>query len=476
MNRVIIHSDRGEQTICRHIYGHFLEHTGRCVYRGAWVGPDSDVPNIRGWREDVIDAMRNMKAANIRWPGGNFAEAYRWRDGVGPVDQRPQYPGETNAVGTHEFMDLCDLVGAEPYMCVNFLHGSCRQAAEWLAYMTSDGDDEPAQLRRANGREEPWSAPMWVIGNEIMTQMTADYFANMFNHWRDYVDPEFVVACGPNHENYDWTETVMDLSGDRADALAMHYYAVAGPWADKGDATGFPEDDWFLIHKKVWYTDLLLRNHSAIMDRTDPDERVKIVIDEWGTWYNRPEGFPVTWQQNTLRDALVAGVSLNIFNNHCNRVVMTNISQVVNVLQAMILTDDDNRRSFLTPTYHVFEMFKHHQDATLLPTDVVCDSYEFDGDAIEALSVSASRDADGKVCVSLCNMDPHNALDVSCDLRSVDAATVTGRILTADAMDEHNTWDDPNRLTPDDFTGATLDGRSLSVAMPPMSVVVLELV
>jgi alpha-N-arabinofuranosidase len=475
MNNVVIHADRGERTISRHIYGQFLEHTGLCVYGGAWVGLDSDLPNTRGWRNDVIDALLKMKVPNIRWPGGNFAEMYRWRDGVGPVDQRPVYPDEPNEVGTHEFMDLCGILSCEPYLCVNLLHGSCRQAAEWQTYMTSDGDDELAELRRANGREEPWNVPFWVIGNEIMTTMTPEYFSSVFNLWTNYISADCVVACGPNHENYDWTDTVMRLAGDRADALAMHYYTVAGPWADKGDTIGFSEDDWFQILKNTLYTEELLINHSAIMDGYDPDGRVKIVIDEWGTWYNREEGAALTWQQNTLRDAVMAGVSLNIFNNHCRRVLMTNISQVVNVLQAMILTDEDNRRMLLTPTYHVFEMFTPHHDATLLPTDVTCESYEFDTDDIPALSVSASRDADGKVHVSLCNMHPHEALDVTCELRGATASAVSGRVLTADVMDEHNTFDDPDRLKPTEFTGATLTDGKLAVDLPAKSVVMLEL-
>ena len=477
MNRVVIHGDKGELTISRHIYGQFLEHTGACVYGGAWVGLDSDIPHIGGWRTGVVEALQKLKVPNIRWPGGNFAEAYRWRNGIGPVEQRPTFPDEPNEVGTHEFMHLCDMLEAEPYICVNFLSGSCRQAAEWLQYMTADGDNEFAAMRRANGRDKPWRVPLWVIGNEIMTQMTADYFANMFNHWRQYVDGEFVVACGPNHENYTWTDTVMRVAGDQADGLAMHYYAVAGPWGDKGDATGFDEADWYLIQKKTWYTDELLANHFEVMDRYDDAKRVKIVIDEWGTWYNRPPGFPVTWQQNTLRDAVMAGLSLNIFHNRCDRVFMTNISQVVNVLQAMILTDarEGGRGMITTPTYHVFEMFNVHQDATLLPSTVECDSYEFEGDAIEALSVSASRDSAGKVHVSLVNLDPNRALEVACRLDGVDAANVSGRILVADAMDEHNTYDEPDRLVPTGFGGATLDNGTLSVNLPAKSVVVLAL-
>jgi len=477
VNRVVIHGDRPGPTISRHIYGHFLEHTGACVYGGAWAGLDSDIPHIDGWRADVVEALQRINVPNIRWPGGNFAEAYRWPDGIGPVDQRPKCEHEPNAVGTHEFMRLCELLEAEPYICANFLSGSCRQAAEWLRYMTADGDDPLAALRRANGREAPWRVPFWVIGNEIMTMMTAEYFAGMFNHWREHFDGQFVVACGPNHENYDWTEGVMRLAGDRADALAMHYYAVAGPWGDKGDAVGFPEDDWYLILKKTWYTDELLIHHSGVMDARDPGRRVKIVIDEWGTWYNRPPGLPVTWQQNTLRDAVMAGVSLNIFNNHCGRVLMTNISQVVNVLQAMILTDarDGGRRMVTTPTYHVFDLYQVHQDADLLPTDVACDSYVFDGDSIPALSVSASRNSAGATHVSLVNLDPHRSLDVTCRLEGVTAAGVSGRIITAEAMDEHNTYDEPGRLVPTGFDGATLAGENLSVKLPAKSVVVLAL-
>ncbi len=477
MNTIVVNADQGSQKISRHIYGHFMEHLSRCVYDGAWVGLDSAIPNTRGWRNDLIQMMRDIRVPNLRWPGGCFAEMYHWRDGIGPPADRPlTHVNETNAVGTHEFMDLCEIVGCVPYICGNLAGGSVREMQDWLAYMTSAGDDEMAALRRANGRDEPWEVPFWVIGNESMGcggMMSPGQFAEIFSHYTKYVRPDYMVACGPNHDNFTWTEIMMDRAGDGFDGLAMHYYTIPGPWGDKGPAVDFGEDRWFITMQRALHIGELLKLHAGIMDHWDPGRQKGIIVDEWGTWYAREEGVALCYQQNTLRDALVAGVTFNIFHEYCGRVIMANIAQIINVLQAMILTEGE--RSVLTPTYHVFEMFKVHQDATMLPVEVTCEDYAYEGESVPAVSASASRDEAGVVHVSLCNLSLASDMSITCKLSGMSPSAVSGRILTHEDMTAHNTFDAPDVLAPTAFEGATLAGDELTVQLPAKSVVVLAL-
>jgi len=485
MAELVLKADAaGDLTINRHIYGHFAEHLGRCIYDGMWVGEDSDIPNIRGWRKDIVDALIEIRVPNIRWPGGCFAEEYHWRDGVGPREERPKYFDEPNTVGTAEFMDLCEILDTQAYLCGNLAGGTTQEIVDWLDYIRGAGDTPMANLRRSHGRNEPWDrVKFWCFGNESMEcggMMTAEYFAEHFRHIASNVGGVAKVACGPNHENYVWTEKVMRIAGDMMDGLAMHYYTIIGPWANKGDAVDFDAYEWGRTMAKVWYTEELVREHDYIMSRYDPDKRVGLVVDEWGTWFNRPDDASLCWQQNTLRDALVTGTTFNIFQNHCDRVSMANIAQLVNILQALILTEPGDGRMVLTPTYHVFNMYKVHHDATFIPTRLTSEDYTFEthdgGTArLPAINTSASRDADGTIHLSICNVDPDRAHTVSCALQGATVKTVCGTILTDDAMNAHNTYDDPTRLTPSEFSGATLDGDTLTIAMPAKSVVTLAL-
>nr|WP_144928486.1 alpha-N-arabinofuranosidase [Paenibacillus bovis] len=490
-NHVVINTDVEKGTINKNIYGHFAEHLGRGIYEGIWVGEDSEIPNTNGVRNDVLEALKNINIPVLRWPGGCFADEYHWKDGIGPRENRKRMINthwggvvEDNSFGTHEFMMLCEMLGAEPYICGNVGSGTVQEMSEWVEYMTFDGESPMANLRRENGREEPWKLKYFGVGNENWGcggNMRPEYYADLYRRYQTYVrnygdNRIYKIAGGANVDDYNWTEVLMKNAHRFMDGLSLHYYTIPGDfWKGKGSATDFPEAEWFITLKKALHMDTLIQRHSTIMDKYDPKKRIGMIIDEWGTWFDPEPGTNpgFLYQQNTIRDALVAGIHFNIFHKHADRVQMANIAQTVNVLQAMILTEGE--KMILTPTYHVFDMFKVHQDATLLAVDAQVNEYEFDGEALPQTSVSASKDKDGKVHISLCNLDHQNSADLQFDLRGMDleAASVTGTILTANEMNAHNTFEQPNNVKPVDFSDVKIDGQSLSVSLPPMSVVVL---
>ena len=485
-----IQGDKPEGEISRHIYGHFMEHLGRCIYDGLWVGEDSSIPNTRGIRNDVIEALKKLQAPNLRWPGGCFADDYHWRDGIGPREERPKTVNihwgqviETNEFGTHEFLDLCELVGAEPYIAGNVGSGTPEEMRDWIEYLTYDGDSELANLRRKNGRDKPWRIKYWGVGNENWGcggNMTPAFYADLYKQYatfcRDLSGNRLVrVACGPNGGDPSWTDGVIHRVGRHAQALSLHYYTLDAPWSNKQPATGFNEDKWIGLLKDTLRMDELLKKNDEIMNDVDPDRRIPLFVDEWGTWYRGEPGSNPSflYQQNTLRDALVAALNFHIFHRHHARVRMANIAQTVNVLQAMMLTQDE--KMILTPTYHAFEMCKVHQDTTYLPVDLETPDYEHDGKEIPAVSVSASKAKDGTVYVSMVNTHAHDNVVVTCELKGIDAKKVSSRVLTADALDAHNTFDEPEVVKPAEFKKASIDGDSLKVDLPPHSVVVLSL-
>jgi alpha-N-arabinofuranosidase len=489
---VKIHGDQGGGTISRHIYGHFAEHLGRCIYDGMWVGEDSTVPNTRGIRNDVIEALKATNIPNMRWPGGCFADDYHWRDGIGPRDERPKTINlhwgqvtETNAFGTHEFLDLCELVGADPYIAGNMGSGTPNEMRDWLEYMTYDGDSELANLRRKNGRDKPWKIPFFGVGNENWGcggNMRPEYYADLYRRYATYCwefsDNELTrVACGPGGSDPEWARVVMDRIGDRMQALSVHFYTVTPNWRNKTDATGFGEEEWFAVLKECLKIRGAINESAEAMDRVDPRKRIGMFVDEWGAWYAVEEGHPRSglYQQNSIRDALLAGLTFHIFHEHCDRVKMANIAQTMNVLQSLFLTEGE--KLVLTPTYHVFEMYKVHHDATYLPVELESPDYTVEGEDGEmpAVSVSASRDRDGMVHVSLVNAHARESVSVSCELRDMEANGVTGRILTADKLDAHNTFENPDNVEPAAFDGATIEDGELTVKLPPRSVVVLTL-
>jgi len=495
LNRLVVNADREIATIDRGIYGHFAEHLGRCIYDGFWVGEGSPVPNARGIRTDVVEALRRIRPAVLRWPGGCFAEEYHWRDGVGPRAQRPRRVNtfwggvvETNQFGTHEFFDLCELIGAEPYICGNVSTGSPQETQEWLEYVNGEEESELVAWRRRNGRERPFGLRYFGIGNENWGcggRMRPEYYADLYRRFQNHAKshgprPLFKIACGPRNDDYRWTEVLMREAAPYMDGLALHYYTRFFSSGEnltepRGSATEFPEDEWFRLLKRAGLTEELVRRHSAIMDRYDPERRVALVVDEWGTWFGVEPGTNphFLYQQNTMRDALVAAISLNVFNNHADRVRMAAIAQTVNVLQAMILTE--GARMVLTPTYHVFDLFSVHQGARLLDTALTCADYRFGDDSIPALSSSASRGRSRAVNLTVCNTNPGSPASLECELRGARCRAASGVVLAAPAMNAHNTFDSPERVRPARFTAIRQREQAVEVELPPMSVVRLTL-
>jgi alpha-N-arabinofuranosidase len=490
-SQLTIRADQPQGTINRNIYGQFSEHLGRCIYEGIWVGEDSPIPNTRGIRNDVVAALKQLNLPVLRWPGGCFADEYHWKDGIGPREKRPQMINthwggvvENNHFGTHEFFDLCGQLGCEPYICGNVGSGRAQEMMEWVEYMTSDANSPMANLRRQNGRDKPWKLKYFGVGNESWGcggNMRPEFYADNFRRCNTFVKnyPSNRIerfACGPNGPDYNWTEVLLSMAGRQMNGLSLHYYTLSsGRWNKKGAATGFTEDEW---HSTLWQTlrmDEMITKHAVIMDKYDPEKRIGLVVDEWGTWYDVEPGTNpgFLYQQNTLRDALVAGINLNIFHQYCDRVTMANIAQMIDVLQAMLLTDKE--KMVLTPTYHVFEMYKVHQDATLLPVELTTSDYKMGGKTVPSLHASASRDQAGRIHLSLVNLDPHHDLPVAVKLAGAEAKTITGRVLTAASMDARNTFENPDAVKPSSFTGFERKGGDIALALPAKSVVIMEI-
>jgi alpha-N-arabinofuranosidase len=486
--RLMLKTEEAKTKIDRNIYGHFSEHLGRCVYEGYWVEEDSSIPNTKGIRNDVVEALKKIKVPVLRWPGGCFADEYHWKDGIGPRDKRPSMVNthwgkvvENNHFGTHEFLELCKLLECEPYICGNVGSGTVQEMQEWVEYMTFDGQSPMANLRAANGQATPWKVKYFGVGNENWGcggNMTPEYYSDQYRRYATYVrnfggNRIYKIACGANAWDYRWTDVVMKEAGGQMDGLSLHYYCGTGK--KSRSATRFDEEDWFYLLKNALRMEELLTKHSEIMDKYDPNKRVGMMVDEWGTWHQvEPGSNPgFLYQQSTLRDALVAGLSLNILNQHCDRVRMANIAQTVNVLQSMILTDKE--KMVLTPTYHVYEMYTVHHDATLIPAEVTSAQYTFGAESIPAVNVSASKDKTGKVHVTLCNLDPNQSVAVACELAGAGSKKVSGRVLTAATMQTHNTFEKPAEIQPVGFTGFSAKENELNVALPAKSVVVLAL-
>ncbi len=486
-----IHADKPGAVINRNIYGEFSEHLGRCIYGGVWVGEDSSIPNTRGVRNDVVAALRSIHLPLVRWPGGCFADEYHWRDGIGPRSQRPKMINtnwggvvEDNSFGTHEFLDFCAQVGCEPYICGNVGSGSVEEMMEWVEYMTSDADSPLANLRRANGRKDPWKVKYLAVGNEPWGcggEMRPEFYADTFRRYNAFIknygdNKVFRVAAGASDGDYAWTTALMSIAGKRMNGLSLHSYTVpTGVWKNKGSATEFDARMWHETLQHTLLMDEYITRHAAIMDKFDPEKKVGLVVDEWGTWYDPQPGTNphFLYQQNTMRDAVVAALNFNLFQKHADRVVMANLAQLANVLQSIVLTDGS--RMVLTPTYYVFDLYQVHQGATSLAMDLKTPDYRVDGQAIPAVSATASRDASGRVHVSLVNTDPERAVHLRCTLTGAPLASATGRILTASTIQALNTFQDPDAVRPKEFSGFKTADHGLEVELPAKSIVALEL-
>ncbi|MDR2038548.1 MAG: alpha-N-arabinofuranosidase [Bacteroidales bacterium] len=487
---VRIHPEQGRQIISKHIYGHFAEHLGSCIYGGIWVGENSSIPNVRGYRKDVLDALKSLQIPNLRWPGGCFADEYHWMDGIGPRDQRPKMVNnnwggvvEDNSFGTHEFLNLCEILACEPYVSANVGSGTVEEMAKWVEYITSDGDSPMANLRRKNGREKSWKVKYWGVGNESWGcggDMRPEYYADLYRRYAVYCrnydgNQLYKVASGASDYDYNWTEVLMKNIGHRMNGLSLHYYTVKGWSGSKGSATNFNNDDYYWTIAKCMEIEEVIQKHIVIMDKYDRNKHIGLLVDEWGTWWDVEPGTNpgFLFQQNTLRDAFVAALSLHVFHKYADRIRMANIAQVVNVLQSIILTKDD--KMLLTPTYHVFDMYKVHQDATFLPLDIISDTKLINHRNIPVVNVSASKDKNGKYHVSLTNIDLEAGREVNIDISAMQIAKVKGTVLTSGNINDHNTFEKNDLVKPADFSTFKINKGILNVQLPAKSIVVLEL-
>ena len=491
MKHLIVNAARRYSTIGKNIYGHFSEHLGRGVYGGIYVGEDSETPNIRGIRQDVVDALRYIKVPLIRWPGGCFAEYYDWKVGIGAKEERRRIVNtswggvvEDNSFGTHEFLDFCEQVGCSPYIAGNVGSGTVREMSEWVEYMNFDGESPMADLRRKNGRDKPWGVQYIGIGNENWGgggQMRPEYYADVYRQFATYIRPysginPYKVACGADGADYEWTETLMRLAGNHMNSLSLHYYTMPGyyptdeyKWEKKSPATGFDEGNYYRTLRRALHIDEIIRRHKYIMDQYDPECRVSIAVDEWGAWHEAEPGTNPSflYQQNTMRDAIVAAVSLNIFNSHSDRVKMANLAQMINVIQSVILTEGSSM--VLTPTYHVFDLYKGHQDATLIESYVQQDTVGTDEAQVPAIHVSASEGADGNIHVTLANLSADESQSIRFLLDGKEFRSAALRCISGE-MNACNEFNQPPRVNIKTMPDMQITDNNFHMEIPACSV------
>lgn len=495
MFRQVISTKNKKSHINPEIQGHFSEHLGRCIYEGLYVGEDSDIPNVNGMRKDVIDALKEMQIPVLRWPGGCFADEYHWKDGVGPKETRKKIINthwggvvEDNSFGTEEFMELCKQLGCKTYINGNVGSGTVQEMSEWVEYMTMEGVSPMADMRKANGHEDAYTVNYFGVGNENWGcggNMQPQYYSDLYRRYQTYVrtydakKPIFKICCGANAGDYDWTETVMrecfkcpeNMHG-MMDGLSLHYYTVPGTWEEKGGATVFDDAKYYQTLDKTFFMEELISHHTAIMDKYDKKKEVALIVDEWGTWYDVEPGTNpgFLYQQNTMRDAMVAAINLNIFNKHSDRVKMANIAQLVNVLQAVILTDGD--KMLKTPTYHVFNMYKNHQDNDLLDSFIETKTIGTEESKIPNLSESASIDKDGVVHVTVANLSATESAEINSEF-DAEVSSVEALILS-DKKDAYNTFENPNAVSTKEFKEFKVSDKTVSYTIPACSVVYLK--
>ena len=494
MAKVYINEKNKKGHINPELYGNFSEHLGRCIYEGLYVGEDSEIPNTNGMRNDVVAALKEMKLPVLRWPGGCFADEYHWKDGIGPKQNRKKMINthwggvtEDNSFGTHEFFELCEQIGCKTYINGNVGSGTVQEMSEWVEYMTFDGVSPMADLRAENGHEKPWTVDFFGIGNENWGcggNMNPEFYGNMYRRYqtfvRDYDGNKKIrkIACGANSDDYEWTQEVMKACFRRIspqqhgmmDGLSLHYYTVPETWDHKGSATEFAEKDWYKTMKKTMYMEELIRRHSAIMDQYDPDKKVGMIVDEWGTWYDVEPGTNpgFLYQQNTMRDALVAGINLNLFNKHSDRVKMANIAQMVNVLQSMILTEGE--KMVKTPTYHVFDLYQVHQENDLLASSLETEQVGLEDEyMVPNLTESVSVDANGVLHITMTNVDLEKAYPVEAVLLGKEAGEIKAEIVTGHMQDK-NTFEAPETVGVQGFDGVQATKEGISFTIPACSV------
>ncbi|MGN0534463.1 MAG: alpha-N-arabinofuranosidase [Eubacterium sp.] len=489
MEKYLINPNQKISKINKDIYGHFSEHLGRCIYEGIFVGEDSKIPNVNGMRCDVVNALKDMGIPVLRWPGGCFADEYHWKDGIGPKESRKKMVNthwggvvEDNSFGTHEYFELCRQLGCDAYINGNVGSGSVREMNEWVEYMTFDGVSPMAELRRKNGHEKPWKIKYFGVGNESWGcggNMDPEYYGCLYKRYNTYVrdydknNRIMRIACGPNVDDYHWTKEVMDKVKHHAKGISLHYYTIPGDtWENKGSAVDFDTKTYYKTIAKAYRMEELVTNHLAMMDSINPQRWVNLVVDEWGTWYDVEPGTNpgFLYQQNTMRDAVVAGLTLNIFNKHADRIMMANIAQTVNVLQSVILTDGNNM--VLTPTYYVFKMFKDHQNNTLLGSYITTENIESKeaGRSFPQLMESASVDENGVIYSTVTNTSATKSAKIKCQIADTKVSSITAEIITGDIHDK-NDFNCGDRIKAEEFTDFRRLSDGFTATLPPCSIV-----
>lgn len=487
MENYLINPNQKLSTINKDIYGHFSEHLGRCIYEGIYVGEGSKIPNVNGMRCDVVNALKEMGIPVLRWPGGCFADEYHWKDGIGEKSSRKKMINthwggvvEDNSFGTHEYFELCRQLGCDSYVNGNVGSGTVEEMNEWVEYMTFNGVSPMAELRKKNGSESAWNLKYFGVGNESWGcggNMDPEYYGCLFKRYNTYVrdyNPDkriYRIACGPNVADYHWTDRVMDKVKNKANGISLHYYTVpSGVWEHKGSSTEFDEKEYYRTVGKANRMDELITRHCEIMSKYDPAHRVDLIVDEWGTWYDVEPGTNpgFLYQLNTMRDAIVSAITLNIFNKHSDRVKMANLAQTVNVLQSVILTDGE--KMVKTPTYYVFKMFKCHQNNTLLGSYITTPDLSAEDYKLPQLAESASVDENGIIYSTITNTHAKKSSKIKCQVAATRVKSVKAEIITAD-MKAYNDFDCDENVTVKEFSDFKKTSDGFIANIPPCSVV-----
>ncbi len=487
MENYLINPNQKFSTINKDIYGHFSEHLGRCIYEGIYVGESSKIPNVNGMRCDVVNALKEMGIPVLRWPGGCFADEYHWKDGIGEKSNRKKMINthwggvvEDNSFGTHEYFELCRQLGCDSYVNGNVGSGTVEEMNEWVEYMTFNGVSPMAELRKKNGSEKAWNLKYFGVGNESWGcggNMDPEYYGCLFKRYNTYVrdyNPDnkiYRIACGPNVADYHWTDRVMDKVKHKANGISLHYYTIpTGVWEHKGSSTEFDEKEYYRTVGKANRMDELITRHCEIMSKYDPAHRVDLIVDEWGTWYDVEPGTNpgFLYQLNTMRDAIVSAITLNIFNKHSDRVKMANLAQTVNVLQSVILTDGE--KMVKTPTYYVFKMFKCHQNNTLLGSYITTPDLSAEDYKLPQLAESASVDENGIIYSTITNTHAKKSSKIKCQVAATRVKSVKAEIITAD-MKAYNDFDCDENVTVKEFSDFKKTSDGFIANIPPCSVV-----
>lgn len=509
---ITVNEQKKKSRIRKEIYGQFAEHLGRGIYEGLFVRPESGIPNEDGIRTDVADALREIKVPVIRWPGGCFADEYHWMDGIGPLESRKKIINtnwggvlEDNSFGTHEFFRLCEILGCEAYVNGNIGSGTVKEMEDWMEYITFDGESPMSRLRAENGHKGPWRMKYFGLGNESWGcggNMFPEDYAARYRLYQSFLhdsqkEPAGKIAVGPAGDDYDWTEKLLEKCFRRnqpqrhgfMDGLSVHYYMYLRGWDDKGSALSFTDEEWVLTMQRAYFLKEILEKHAAIMDRYDPEKKIGLVVDEWGNWFWTEEGTNpgFLYQQNSMRDAVSAGLNLNVFNKMSDRITMTNIAQMINVLQSMLLTQ--GAELVKTPTYFVYRMFRDHQDADLLES-AVSGNYELSvleddrtAPAVPVLSESVSMNEKGEINLTLTNQSTEDDLSVRIHMNESKPYTATlCEILQGESSSEdphglraHNSFEEPEQVQIRPYAQISKDESGFALTLPAASVVHLTL-